>query len=203
MLFRVCYASSLLTLCGQLFSGFWDLVFSGLWEEMNCFTAGASPQYPSVGTFLSQEQDINMPLVLKLLTQRMTVLFYSVLKWGRLEKMRCWNSILFHFTLSCKVEIRKDSLLGTVITDALLVLKYIKNNSVFIMFCLIWLQRASPEFKKLQWFDLLTFSIRDKYNSRKKKCTSFFLCTHRKKLLKLGDYLANEMQILLYLVINH
>lgn len=83
-----------------------------------------------------------------------------------------------------------------MIADALLVLKYMKNNSIFIVLCLIWLQRASPEFKKLQRFDLLIFSIRDKYNSRKKKCTSFFLCTHRKKLLKLGDYLANEMQIL-------
>lgn len=71
----------------------------------------------------------------------------KVRKIGKNEVLKQYS---FSLHLSCKVEIRKDSLLGTVITDALLVLKYIKNNSVFIMFCLIWLQRASPEFKKLQ-----------------------------------------------------
>lgn len=77
--------------------------------------------------------------------------------------------------LSYKVEIWKDSLLDILIIDALLILKYMKNSSIFIVFCFIWLQRASPEFKKLQWFDLVIFSIREKYKSRKKKHIFLFV----------------------------
>lgn len=55
----------------------------------------------------------------------------------------------FSLHLSYKIEIWKDSLLDTLIRDALLILKYMKNTSINVVFCFIWLQRASPEFKKL------------------------------------------------------